>query len=141
MLSAMRFSEAPQPISFQHGGQKITQLACGGILLSNPNKIRKITSYRQITISATPCVANADLSALRLDVEQCEKAAFQSAVGTLGFTADHPAISWITGVLGRHLHDPSPRHVAALKPIHRYLNSRASQGPRYTARGPLHLFC
>ena len=64
-------------------------------------------------------------------------------MGTLRFIADttHPAISWIVGVLGRHLHNPAPRHATALKSIYRFLSTRRNHGPRYDKKGPLELTC
>ena len=66
-----------------------------------------------------------------------------SDVGSLRFVADttHPGIAHIVGLLGRHLHNPSQRHVDALKPIYRYLSSRANDGPIYDQKGPLEFTC
>lgn len=134
------------PMAFQHVGQKITKLPCGGIRMSNPKIIHKMLVDHDLVGCnpvCVPYVVNADLSFRRPEEAQADKRTYQSAVGTLRFIADttHPSIAWITGVLGRHLHDPSPRHTAALKPIHRYFSSRADHGPRYTARGPIRLSC
>lgn len=139
-------ADKESPRHFQHVGLKITKLTCGGIQLSNPKIILKLLSEHGLTNCNpvhVPYVANADITARRPDEDRADKKAFQKAVGTLRFIADttHPAIAWISGVLGRHLHDPAPRHVAALKPIIRYLSSRVHQGPLFTSKGPLALTC
>lgn len=66
-----------------------------------------------------------------------------SDVGSLRFVADttHSGISCIVGVLGRHLHDPSQRHVDALKPIYGYLSTRENDGPVYDKNSPLDFTC
>lgn len=68
---------------------------------------------------------------------------YMSDVGSLRFIADttHPDISHIVGLLGGHLHNPSQRHVDALKPIYRYLASRSGNGPAYNKRSPLEFTC
>lgn len=66
-----------------------------------------------------------------------------SDVGSLRFVADttHPGISHIIGILGRHLHNPSQRHVNTLKQMSRYLSTRANDRPEYDKKGPLELTC
>lgn len=134
------------PMHFQHVGQKITKLPCGGIQLSNPKIIQKLQTDQGLENCnpvQVPYVTNADITTRRSDEPPADKKAFPKVVGILRFIADttHPAIAWITGVLGRHLHNPAQRHATALKPIVRYLSSRMHQGPRFTAKGPLALTC
>lgn len=114
--------------------------------MSIPKIIAKLLAQHNLTNCnsfCVPYVSSADLANRRPAEELCDKAAFQSAVGTFRFVADTtlPAISCITGVLGRHLHNPAPRHVAALKPILRFLSSRADNRQKYTPHGPLRLSC
>lgn len=52
-----------------------------------------------------------------------------------------PASVILSEIPGRHLHDPSQRHVDALKPIYRYLSSRVHDGPVYDQKGPLQSTC
>lgn len=134
------------PDSFQHVGLKITMMSCGEIYLFNPNIIAKLLAHHNLTNCNSVCipyVAIVYMSNQRPDEKLCYKAAYQSAVSTLRFIADTTdlAISWITEVLGRHLHNSAPRHVGALKPIHRLISSREDHGLTYTARGTLRLSC
>lgn len=110
------------------------------ILFTQRLVVNGLTGCNSVTV---PYVISADLSTQRLEEDQADKKMFQRNVGKLRFIADtsNPGIAWITGVLGRHLHDPALRHMAALKPIYRFLSSRANHGPRYEARGPPLLAC
>ena len=114
--------------------------------MSNPKIIQNLLAENNMlecNSKSTPYIVNADLSARRMDEEQADIKDFQKAVGTLRFIADttHPAISWIAGVLGRHLHNPAPRYATALKSIYRFLSTRRNHGPRYDKKGPLELTC
>lgn len=67
----------------------------------------------------------------------------KNSVGALQLIADmkYPAISWIVRLLDRHLRDPAPRHVTALKSTYRILSTRRNHGPNYDKKRPLKLTC
>ncbi len=67
--------------------------------------------------------------------------AYQSLVGSLRFLADttHPTLCHIVGVLGRHLHAPCDRHVAAAKHALRYLQGQRNSGLTFSTHAPLAL--
>jgi hypothetical protein len=66
-------------------------------------------------------------------------------VGSLRYFADttHPAIAFIVGLLGRNLHQPTDRHMAAAHRVLRYLRGVRDHGLTYTSSAgyitPLHL--
>lgn len=139
-------TEHGPPQSFQHVGLKIARLQNGGIKISNPKIIEKILAAKGLLGAnpvSVPYVINADLTARKDSEPTVDTKAYMSDVGSLRFIADttHPGISYIVGVLGRHLHNPSQGHVDALKPIDRYLATRTDDGPVYDKKGPLEFTC
>lgn len=62
--------------------------------------------------SVVLCTINAGMSIAKPTEQLAHKPKYQSGVGTLSFVSDttHPAITWIIGMLGRHLHNPANPH-------------------------------
>jgi hypothetical protein len=62
-----------------------------------------------------------------------DKIAYQSTFGSCRFLADttHPQLTLIIGSLGRHAHNPSTRHDAALKRVLRYLKGVQDGGLQF----------
>lgn len=149
-VTVVTHADVTDPISadqsFQHVGLKITKLATGGLKISNPKIIQRLLVDHGLTDcnpTTLPYTISADLSARKPNEATADKKAYQTAVGTLRFIADttHPGLAWILGILGRHLHDPAPRHLTAIKPVLRYLSTCVHDGPTFTRTGPLQLTC
>jgi hypothetical protein len=76
----------------------------------------------------SPNVDGHDLSTCRPDETTLPNVqSYQSLLSSLRYFADttHPAIAFIVGVLGRHLHQPTARHMAAAHRVLRYLRGAA----------------
>jgi len=58
------------------------------------------------------------------DEEACDPTIYQSMIGSLMYatTATRPDIAYAIGVLSQYNHDPSNKHMTALKRVFRYLN-------------------
>lgn len=91
--------------------------------------------------TCVPYLVNADLTAKKGHEPTVDVKSYMSDVGSLRFVADttHPGISHIVGLLGRHLHNPSQRHVDALKPIYIYLATLADDELCMTKKDLLNL--
>lgn len=100
---------------------------------------------RAIWMHATnvPYAISADLTATRAGEGLANLPEYQSGIGTLRFISSptHRAITWILGMLGRHLHNPATRHEAAVKPVLRYLSTQPDQGPDFKSKGILAIQC
>lgn len=135
-------NDSTQPAHFQHVRLKITKMESGGIHISNRKVITKLLEKERLAKSnsvSVPYKIPSDLSATKENDVLCNKSDIQSAGGTLRVIADttHPVITWIVGMLGRHLHNPAQLHLDALKPIYRYLSSRKDRGPTYEEKEQL----
>lgn len=93
--------------------------------------------------TCVPYVIDSVLTARKDHEPTVDNKQYMSDVGFFSFVADttHPSIYHIVGVLGRHLHNPAQRHVNELKPIYRYLTTRANDGPAYDKKGPIEFTC
>jgi hypothetical protein len=83
----------------------------------------------------SPHQDGADLLAARDGEQRIAVKPYQSIVGVLRYLADTtmPEISYIAGVLGRHLDQPTKRHAEAIKTVLRYLKGRRDDGLAYAA--------
>jgi hypothetical protein len=83
----------------------------------------------------------ADLTAAKDNAVQVPAKTYQELIGSLSFICDttHPTISWMVGVLGRHLHCPTERHMAASKMVLRYLKGGRECGTTLKHTGPIQL--
>lgn len=145
-LEKLAKSEHGPPQSNQHVGLKISRLPGGGIKISNSKIIQKIlkeNGFDGANSLSAPCVISADLTARKEHEPTVDVKQYMGNAGSLRFIVDttHPDIFHIVGIIGRHLHDPSPRHVEALKPIYRYLSSRFNGVPVYDKQGPPDFTC
>lgn len=114
--------------------------------ISNPKIINQILKEKGLEGSnsvSVPYLINADLTARKEHEPIVGTKQYMSAFVSLRFIADaaHPGISYIVGVLSRHLYNPSKRHVDAFKPIYQYLSSQTDDGPVYEKNGPIKFTC
>jgi hypothetical protein len=101
------------------------------LTVSNPKGIKEVLRQHGMTDcnpAPSPHVDGHNLSTCRPDENTPPNVqAYQGLVCSLRYFADttHPAIAFIVGVLGRHLHQPTARHMAAAHRVLRYLRGAA----------------
>lgn len=111
---------------------KISKLPANGLHLSYPKIITNLLKQHdtdEANSTSVPDVKSSDLSKKRANANTVYVKKYQRFVrdtlilsvpmGTLRFIADttHPGLTYIVGILGRHLHDPTERQIDAIKPI------------------------
>jgi hypothetical protein len=95
--------------SIQHVGLKIERRPGGGLTISNPKSVDALLRAHGLADANTakmPYKVTADLTAAKDNDVLVPVKPYQELIGSLSFICDttHPTISWIVGVLGRHLH-------------------------------------
>lgn len=136
--------EETHTVTLQHVGLKLTRLSCGGIKLSNPKGVNQLVAQQGLSDAhptVMPYVVSADLTAAKPQEVILPLKPYQTVTGSLRFMSDstHPILAWIVGVLGRHLHAPTERHMTAAKHAVRFLKGNPDAGTSFTHRGPLHI--
>jgi Reverse transcriptase (RNA-dependent DNA polymerase) len=122
----------------QHANLRIDRTPTTLFVL-NPKGINEVLRQHGMTDcnpSPSPQVDSHDLSTCRPDETTVPNVqSYQILVGSLRYFADttHLAIAFIVGVLGRHLHQPTARHMAAVHRVQRYLRGVRDHGLTYTS--------
>jgi Reverse transcriptase (RNA-dependent DNA polymerase) len=116
--------------SIRHTGLKIAKHN-GEYSITNPVLFEELLASKGLLDCKprlTPHQDGADLLVARPDEPIVPTRPYQSVVGVIRYLADttHPELSYIAGILGRHLLAPTARHGAAVNVVLRYLQGHPS---------------
>jgi hypothetical protein len=122
-ITIQRFT--PEMSIIQHAGLKIQNLPNGSISMTNPKAIQNILQAQGLqdcNPAPTPHIAGMTWALRNPTKRLIDVTTYKSILGSCRFLADttHPEIAYITGIAGQHAHNPTARHMLAVKRILQY---------------------